>query len=101
MFRSVEINNFFKGQSYTLNDEQVKNQNTKFDIKLQFQGHYNEQDVTLKIDKSLIVLNGGTIQINLNYDPNIQNTHITAQGEWSEPKVYRDLKTLIGTVEYK
>jgi len=56
-----------------MSDIQKKKDDFEFIIRLQFQGHYQEQEVEIKVIKNLLLSNDGVLKIKMDYDPAQKN----------------------------
>jgi hypothetical protein len=75
--------------------------NTEFQVKLNWQGHYNESAVTLTLPRALIIANENKVQILMKFNPNVPNTQVKGvRGNWEEPQAYVSQKYVLGGMKY-
>jgi len=99
IFKSVSIDGV-KGYSKALTEDQMQ-EGSEFKVKLQFQGHYDEPDVTLTIPRALIKASENKVQVSLRFDPNVENAQLKGiRGNWEEPTAYFNQKIVLGQVIY-
>ena len=73
----------------------------EFEVKLNWQGHYNESSLSLTIPRALIKQNENKVQILMKFNPNVKNDKLKGiQGNWEEPKAYSNQKHIIGGMKY-